>query len=309
MKTDEVRGLARVVGIESALANPDVAHLVVHGNNVSGMHKINGLDVRALEEENGISVRIVVREGSVIENPVHLCFGLLGTTGTQKIKLVVDAQAGSRVSILAHCAFPNAIDIEHVMDAKVHISEHAQYSYSERHVHGLDGGVRVYPKARVTLGKGARFYTGFELIEGRVGLIDIDYEVVCSEHSVMEMTAKISGKGEDIIRIREVGNLEGSGSRGVLTSRVAVSGQARADVYNKLLASASGARGHVDCKEIVQAGAIATATPVVEVRHPQARITHEAAIGSVDVKQLETLMSRGLTEEQAVELIIRGLLQ
>ena len=48
--------------------------------------------------------------------------------------------------------------------------------------------------------------------------------------------------------------------------------------------------------------------PVVDVQHPKAHVTHEAAIGSVDTKQLETLMSRGLTEDEAVELIIQGLL-
>jgi hypothetical protein len=44
------------------------------------------------------------------------------------------------------------------------------------------------------------------------------------------------------------------------------------------------------------------------VRHPAAHVTHEAAIGSVDSRQLETLMSRGLSEDQATELIIDGLL-
>jgi Fe-S cluster assembly scaffold protein SufB len=50
------------------------------------------------------------------------------------------------------------------------------------------------------------------------------------------------------------------------------------------------------------------AVPIVEVHHPRAHITHEAAIGSVDNKQLETLMSRGLSEDDAVETIINGLL-
>jgi Fe-S cluster assembly scaffold protein SufB len=83
---------------------------------------------------------------------------------------------------------------------------------------------------------------------------------------------------------------------------------ARAEVYNKLTADAAFARGHVDCKEIVQDNGVATAVPIVEVHHPKAHITHEAAIGSVDSKQLETLMSRGLSEDDAVELIINGLL-
>ena len=42
--------------------------------------------------------------------------------------------------------------------------------------------------------------------------------------------------------------------------------------------------------------------------HPKAHVTHEAAIGSVDSKQLQTLMARGLSEDEAVDLIIQGLL-
>jgi Fe-S cluster assembly scaffold protein SufB len=53
---------------------------------------------------------------------------------------------------------------------------------------------------------------------------------------------------------------------------------------------------------------VARAIPVVEVRHPKAHVTHEAAIGSVDSKQLQTLMSRGLSEDAAVDLIVQGLL-
>ncbi|MBS3734681.1 MAG: SufD family Fe-S cluster assembly protein, partial [Phycisphaerae bacterium] len=81
-----------------------------------------------------------------------------------------------------------------------------------------------------------------------------------------------------------------------------------ADVYNKLTATAAGARGHVDCKEIITDRGIANAVPIVEVSHPKAHVTHEAALGSVDSKQLQTLMARGLTEDAASDLIIAGLL-
>ncbi|RLF64440.1 MAG: SufBD protein, partial [Thermoplasmata archaeon] len=119
---------------------------------------------------------------------------------------------------------------------------------------------------------------------------------------------KVSGRGDDLIKIREAGNLIGEKARGVLTSRVAVRGNAKAEVYNVMVATSPYARGHVDCKEIIQDNGVARAIPIVEVKHPKAHITHEAAIGSVDTKQLETLMSRGLDEEEAVDLIIAGLL-
>lgn len=38
----------------------------------------------------------------------------------------------------------------------------------------------------------------------------------------------------------------------------------------------------MDCVEIVQGRARASAIPIVKVFHPEAKVTHEAAIGSVD---------------------------
>ena len=38
-------------------------------------------------------------------------------------------------------------------------------------------------------------------------------------------------------------------------------------------------------------------------------VTHEAAIGSIDRKQTETLMAKGLDEDEAVDVIVRGILK
>jgi len=39
-----------------------------------------------------------------------------------------------------------------------------------------------------------------------------------------------------------------------------------------------------------------------------AKVTHGAAIGRVDQRQLETLMARGLSPKEAVDVIVRGIL-
>jgi len=46
----------------------------------------------------------------------------------------------------------------------------------------------------------------------------------------------------------------------------------------------------------------------LKITNDLAELTHEASIGRVSEKQLETLMAKGLTEEEATELIIKGLL-
>ena len=50
----------------------------------------------------------------------------------------------------------------------------------------------------------------------------MDIESECGPDSVLEMTARISGTENDRIIIRETGYLNGSNSKGVLASRVAV---------------------------------------------------------------------------------------
>jgi Fe-S cluster assembly scaffold protein SufB len=65
----------------------------------------------------------------------------------------------------------------------------------------------------------------------------------------------------------------------------------------------------MDCLEIVRERTQVSALPEVRVTHPLAKITHEAAIGSVDRRQLETQMSRGIAPEEAVDIIVRGMLR
>jgi len=293
---------------KNIMADPQSAHLVLNGNRVLGMQSVPGLTVTPKELSDGLEARIDLAEGVRIAKPVHLCFGMLPEKGIQRIILTVNIGKNAEISILAHCVFPNAVDVQHIMNGSIHLGEGARYSYVEKHVHSAAGGIRVVPKAVIHAAKNARFYTEFELKKGRVGQIDIDYETHCAAGAVAEMTARISGSGDDIIKIRETAHLNGAKSRGALTTKIAVRDRARAEVYNKMTASAPHARGHVDCKEIVQDQGRASAIPIIEVNDPRAHITHEAAIGSVDNKQLETLLARGLGEDAAVELIIQGLL-
>lgn len=63
------------------------------------------------------------------------------------------------------------------------------------------------------------------------------------------------------------------------------------------------------CREIVKDHAVASIVSIVKVMNPLAEVTHEAAIGSVEHKELETLMTHGLDPELASDLIVSGMLQ
>lgn len=285
-----------------------VAKAVVSGNQVLAAQSVEGVEIETEELEDGVRALIKVAPGAKVEHPVHLCFGLMPKEGLQRIISEFDIGAGAEVGFLAHCTFPNAQDVEHVMDAQIHVGPDATMRYSEEHYHGEVGGISVVPTTHATVDEGGRLETAFSLSHGRVGWLAIHFEVDVARQGVVELVAKAYGYAEDHIEVDEVIRLNGEGARGLTKTRVAVRDQASSRIYTTAEGNAAGAVGHMDCTEVVRGGAEARNVPVVIVRHDEARVTHEAAIGSVDRKEVETLMARGLDEEEAVDIIIRGML-
>jgi Fe-S cluster assembly scaffold protein SufB len=297
-------------GDKRALQSKDIAKLVVHENKVLANDGVEGIKVETKETDSGVNVKLVVEEGAKIPHPVHLCFGLLPKEGLQEIVMKVDARDNSDVHVIAHCIFPSAVKVIHKMDADIEIGSNAKFDYKETHYHGESGGIEVIPKAKVKVGKGGIWQSTFNLSQGLVGKLDYDFEVFCQEKAVAELVVKAYGRGSDDIKIVEKIYLEGRGARGIAKSRLVLSDKAKAEVRGETYGNAPYARGHVDCMELVNGTeAVAVAIPIVSVTNDTAKVTHEAAIGSIDRKQVETLMARGLDENAAVDVIVRGILK
>ena len=296
-------------GDPSTLQLPDVATLVVSANQVLASHEIPGIHFLSEPLEHGVKARISVEPETKIPRPVHLCFGLVPAEGLQEILAEYEIGHGAQVEFLAHCSFPNAVNVQHLMQAHIHIGHNASMSYTEQHYHGQTGGAVVRPHAEVIVDDGGRFTSTFSLTHGRVGLLELDYLVDAAESAVVEFTTKVYGIGDDQIKVQEVVRLNGAQARGLARTRVAVRDTAISQVYTTMEGNAPGARGHMDCTEIVRDQAHAHNEPCVVVRDDQAQVTHEAAIGTVNRKELETLLARGLSEDEAVDLIIRGLIR
>ena len=68
-------------------------------------------------------------------------------------------------------------------------------------------------------------------------------------------------------------------------------------------------KAHLECRSIVlKDGGITLAIPELESSVADVEMTHEAAVGKIARDQIEYLMSRGLDEDEAVGMIVRGFL-
>ncbi|MEW6367493.1 MAG: SufD family Fe-S cluster assembly protein [Acidobacteriota bacterium] len=297
-------------GDSGALVDKQSGSLVVSHNRILGMNTVPGLHIDGGATPTGAKAKISVDPGVVIQKPVHLCFGVLPKEGLQEIVSEFRVGDGAKVQFLAHCSFPNALRVKHVMDAKIRVGKNAEMLYSETHYHGEDGGTEVLPVARVLVEEGGVLKNEFKLVRGTAGDLRLDYEADLKKDAVCELDARVYGKREDKILVKESLFLNGENARGLAKSRIVASDRCVSEVVGEAVGNAPEARGHVDCVEIVKGKhARASAVPKLVVFDDRAKLTHEAAIGSVDKKQVETLMARGLSEEEAIDVVVKGMLR
>jgi Fe-S cluster assembly scaffold protein SufB len=294
----------------ASLLDKRAASLIVSGNKIIGKNEIPGIRIEGTETPTGASARITVNPGTIVDKPVHLCFGVVPKEGIQEIISEFNIGDGASVTFLAHCSFPNAVKVRHTMAAKIHVGKNADMTYSETHYHGESGGIEVLPVVKVVVDEGGTLKNEFKLIKGAVGELRIDYEGDLRKDAVCEFDAKIYGKNDDRIIVKESIFLNGINARGLAKSRIVSSGRCQSEVIGEAVGNAPYSRGHVDCVEIIKGKeARASAIPRLIVVDDRAKLTHEAAIGSVDKKQVETLMARGLSEDEAVDVVVRGMLR
>lgn len=297
-------------GDPDVFKNSNVSTLLINGNKVLAKNVSEGVHVETIEMEEGVEVYITIDDDVQMKNPVHMCFGLLHKKGTQKIISHYKIGKRVKVSFLAHCIFPNPEHIVHQMDADIYIGDESSLFYNEIHYHGNEGTIDVLPKGKIKVGRGGKYFSEFKLVEGKVGNFDMDYVVDVDDNGVAELSTKLYGKQDDTIKVKESIYLNGISSKGIAKTRIVNTDSSKSEVLGEVIGNGDYSRGHVDCTEIIEGNnASASAVPLVKVTNPKAKVTHEAAIGSVDKNQIETLMARGLTENEAIDIIIKGLLK
>jgi len=101
----------------------------------------------------------------------------------------------------------------------------------------------------------------------------------------------------------------GRNTRSTIVSKGIAAGRA-SNAYRGLVrvaARAEGARNHTQCDSLLMGPQCAAHTfPYIEVKNPTAQVEHEATTSRIGEDQLFYLRSRGLGEEDAVNLIVSG---
>ncbi len=287
------------------------AKLLLDFNKISGVEQVEGVLLRGREIENGIVADIIIKKDTKIEEPVHLCFGVNKETGIQEIFPRIIAEDNTEVTVQAHCSFPKANGLIHKMFGHFYVGKNCKFTYSETHYHGENSGALVAPVGYIYVGENSIFENNFNLTRGTPGKVKILIDIYAMKNSVIKSNIRAFGKSKkDSIRIRDSVFLEGENARSIIKMKAAAKDGGEVLMYGVTEGNAPRCNGHVECSEIVLGkGSICRARPFIRAIDPTSSISHEASLGRFPQKWLDELQARGLTEEEATQILIEAMLQ
>lgn len=278
--------------------------------NGKGIERKITENINIVNKEDVSGIDIYVKENTKFEY-VHI--PVIITESGLKDVVYNDFYIGknANVVIIAGCGIHN----EHHNDAQhdgIHrffLEEGAKVKYIEKHYGEGDGkGKRILnPVTEVYLKEGATLEMESVQIKGVDSTIRETKAVQESDTSFV-VTEKIMTHG--LQKAKTIFNVElnGENASTKVTSR-SVATENSVQEFNSKITGNKKCFGHVECDAIIKDKARVIATPEIVANDVDANLIHEAAIGKIAGEQLMKLMTLGLTEQEAENVIINGFLK
>jgi Fe-S cluster assembly scaffold protein SufB len=189
------------------------------------------------------------------------------------------------------------------------VSKNARVKYVEKHYGEGDGnGERILnPTTVVEIADGGYMEMETAQIKG----VDSTYrttKAVLADKATLVIHEKIMTHGSQNATTDFSVDLNGVGSGAHIVSR-SVAKDDSGQTYISCVNGNAACSGHTECDAIIMDRGTVSAIPKINANNVDARLIHEAAIGKIAGEQLDKLMTLGLTEKEAEELIINGFLR
>jgi len=255
--------------------------------------------------QNGYFIRSL--PGQRVAAPVQACLYMRHQGGAQNVHNLIIAEEGSELNIITGCATaPKLTSGLHIGISEFYVKRGAKVTFTM--IHDWAEEVVVRPRTGVIVEEGGIFISNYICLKPVRSLQTYP-------------TVRLRGPGA-IARIHSVlaaspGSELDTGARVLLEAE-----QTRAEIISRAITTGGiiRARGHLqglrpevkahlECHGLIlRDGGIIHAIPELEGRAVGAEMSHEAAVGKIAEEEIEYLMARGLSEEEATATIVRGFL-
>jgi len=259
-----------------------------------------------LNENDGYFIRALTGQKTVF--PIQACLYMAQAKLVQNVHNIVIAEEGSELHIITGCATASREEPGlHIGVSEFYIKRGAKVTFTM--IHNWNPAIAVRPRTTTIVEEGGLFLSNYLLMKPVSSLQMYPTARCTGENATVRYNSiMIAAKGTNI----DVGSrvfLNAKKTRTEIISRaITTGGNIVARGY--IEGNAPDVKGHLECRGLIlgEKGTI-YAIPELKGNLPGIDLSHEAAVGKIAEEEVEYLMSRGLTKEEATAAIVRGFLR
>ena len=281
----------------------------IRKNGESIKRKVNSyIDIVTKEDKSGLD--IYVKENTLF-GIVHIPVIITESGLTDVVYNDFHIGANANVIIMAGCGIHNDLhkNSEHDGIHRFYLEENAKVKYVEKHYgEGKGTGKKILnPTTEIYMKKGSSMNMDSVQIKGVDDTIRIT-KATLDANTTLEISEKILTTGKQTAKTEFIVDLNGENASVHVTSRSVAEGSSTQEFTSNITGNTK-CYAHVECDAIIKDEGKVKAIPEIYAKNIDANLIHEAAIGKIAGEQLNKLMTLGLNEQEAEEVIIKGFLK
>lgn len=260
--------------------------------------------VAEMELHNGYVIRSLPGTKSIY--PVQACL-YIGKEGLQQnVHNIVIAEEDSELHIITGCSTaPHLTKGMHVGISEFYIKKNAKLSFTMIHNWAEDMVVR--PRSVAQVEAGGLFLNNYICMKPVKSLQMYPTTHLVGEDAVARLYSIIVGSPGSEYDVGGRVYLKKKGNRAEVVARTITNG-GRIISRGHLIGEVADIKAHLECKGLIIKGGLVYAVPELEGHADGVEMSHEAAVGKIAQEEICYLMSRGLSEDEAISTIVRGFL-
>lgn len=278
--------------------------------NGEGLSRRSTANIEIVSKTDKPGIDIIVAPGTKNES-VHIPVIITETGVDDLVYNDFYIGDGADVLIVAGCGIHNSGNEKSQHDGihTFHIGKNARIKYVEKHYGEGDGkGERILNPVTV-VEQDANSVCEMEMVQIKgVDSTVRDTKAYLAAGAKLIVTERLLTHGNQYARSDIDVYLNGEDASTQIISRSVAKDSSKQIFHPNAIGNAK-CRAHVQCDSIIMDEATVSSVPAITANSADAQIVHEAAIGRINNDQLIKLMTFGMSEEDAEEVIISGFLK
>jgi len=261
--------------------------------------------VTAEDLDNGYFIR--VRPGEKVIYPLQACLYIRTDSVAQRVHNIVVVEEGAELHIITGCTTsPHVVSGLHIGVSEFYIKKNAKLTYTM--IHEWGEGIHVRPRTGIWVEEGGVMVSNYVSLD-KVG--SVKAFPVCrlkGPGAVGQFNSVIAAPKGTHLDLGSRVILEAPQTRAEIISRTVCYG-GEVIARGHLVGKAEDIKAHLECQGLMLSDeGYILAIPELEAHVSNVDMSHEAAVGKIAREEIEYLMARGLDEEEATSLVVRGFL-